>query len=138
MKLMRYARNANSIDQTGAITFVDDERPDVLMHGIGEFTDQEISSLTSMGMVLETVDDGGLEDKNVAELEKLAKKEGVELPDGAKKDEIVSALRAGIADSGEQRAAMAIGGTAVGVSGGPTGVSTGAPSTTQTSASSAT
>jgi hypothetical protein len=124
MQLMQYVENAIAHDATGAITFPDD-RPDVQLGGIGEFTDEEVAALSGMGMVLHQVDDGGLSDMTVEELKKLAKKKDVVVEKDDGKDAIVSKLRTALADSGEQRSAMAIGGTGVGVSGGPTGTPVG-------------
>lgn len=130
MKLVKYVGNATSHDQTGAISFNSKDRPDIQMGGMGEMTDEEIAALAPMGIVLEVVDDGGLSGMTVKDLDKRAEKLGVELDEGASKDEKVSALRAHLASNpssqvpGEEGQA-AVGGTTVGASGGPTGTSTG-------------
>lgn len=130
MKLVKYVGNASGHDRTGAIHFDSKERPDIQMGGMGEMTDEEIAALAPMGIVLEVVDDGGLEGMSVKDLEKRAEKLGVELDADSNKTEKVSVLRNHLASNptalapGEEDRA-AVGGTTTGASGGPTGTSTG-------------
>lgn len=128
MKLMRYTGNASVHDATGAIELPETDeapaRPTVQMRAIGEFTDREVAVLSQMGYVLEAVDDGGLDDMSVKDLESRAKKEGIELGDASKKDEIVSVMRQALANSGEEQAGQAMGGTFTGAASAATTTST--------------
>ena len=124
LRLVKYAGNADG-SATGAVTFSDD-RPNLQMGGVGEVTHKEFLTLAARGLVLEPVDDGGLADKTVKELNQLAEKRGVQISDDAKKPELVSALRADLAKSGgASPEPVATGGTMTGAGGGPTGTPTG-------------
>lgn len=123
LKLMRYVGNASRTDETRAIS-VGEDRPTIQMGGSGLMTDHEIHNAVSMGHVLtEVEDDVGSMDAKA--LEKHAAKLDLDVDEGAKKEELVEAVRAYQASGTESADAYAIGGTAVGASGGPTGTSTG-------------
>ena len=81
LRLVKYAGNADG-SATGAVTFSDD-RPNLQMGGVGEVTHKEFLTLAARGLVLEPVDDGGLADKTVKELNQLAEKRGVQVSDDA-------------------------------------------------------
>jgi hypothetical protein len=125
---MKYVENANPNDGTTAIA-VGDDRPTIQLGGMGEMTEHEIRNASAMGHVLVDVDDGGLSKMTVKELDAKAEKLGVALDEDASKDDKIAALRQRLASGPEDPAEAAnwaaIGGTTVGVSGGPTGVSTG-------------
>lgn len=124
MKLVKYVGNADD-SATGAITFSGDDRPDIVRGAVGEMTDQEVAFLSSRGIVLEVVDDGGLDGMTIKDLQKLAEKKSIDVDGLEKKDDLVSAVRTGLASAGEfEQPTQAIGGTSEGVATGGAGTGT--------------
>lgn len=87
-KLVRYVRNADD-RATGALTFYDDDRPDLAIGAAGYVTDEELARAAAYGVVLEPID------------ESRAQELGIELPAAPERplDELSSKELEEIADA---------------------------------------
>lgn len=95
--LVKYIRNADPSNATGAIKFNSDDRDDLVIGGQGEVTDEEFALLSGLGYVLEATEDG-LGDLNKSDLQNLATSEGVDTKDSSgkelNKEDLLDAVRA--------------------------------------------
>lgn len=122
MKLVKYIGNADG-SSTSRLDFRDD-RPVLELGGMGEVTDEESAMLASRGIILEVVDDGGLDGLKVKQLQDMAAERGVDVEGLDKKDDLVSALRQNLATAPSSPEPVVAGGTSEGVATGNTGTST--------------